>query len=148
MLILIVDALTCICSISDIPLLIRCFRDHLLITVSANTCFLLLRVVFFLFCTPATSHLSSLPIPVKSKCWMERMSTTNYCQLWTPSQTKYATAPPPTLSSGPLVSQSWALQPCQPVRQTQQTCRQTLQRTCSVLDVLWCEEWACSSSAE
>lgn len=46
------------------------------------------------------------------------------------------TTPPPTLSSGPFVSQSWASHPCQPVRQTHQTCRQTLQRASSVLDVL------------
>lgn len=44
--------------------------------------------------------------------------------------------PLPPFLAGPLVSQSWALQPCQPVRQTHQTCRQTLQRASSVLDVL------------
>lgn len=44
--------------------------------------------------------------------------------------------PYPPFLVGPLVSQSWTLQPCQPVRQTLQTCRQTLQRTSSALDVL------------
>lgn len=93
-----------------------------------------------MFAIPVTSHhfLAFFPITVKSKCWMEKMSTTNYCQLWSRSLRKTARPPPPpTLSSGPRVSQGWALQPCQPVRQTHQTCRQTLQRTSSVLDVLW-----------
>lgn len=90
--------------------------------------------------SPQASHrfLVLFQIAVKSKYWMEKMSTTNYCQLWSQSLRKSTRPPPPpTLSSGPLVSQSWALQPCQPVRQMHQTFRQTLQRTCSVLDVQW-----------
>lgn len=49
---------------------------------------------------------------------------------------EYPTSTPPARSSGPPVSQGWASRPCQPVRQTHQTCRQTLQRASSVLDVL------------
>lgn len=60
----------------------------------------------------------------KSKCWMERTSTTNYCQPWSRSPRRSTRPPPPpSPSSGPPVSQGWASRPRQPVRQTRQTCK-------------------------
>ncbi|TKS67228.1 hypothetical protein D9C73_001449 [Collichthys lucidus] len=47
------------------------------------------------------------PAKFKSKCWMEKMSTTNYCQLRSQSpRMSTRLPPPPTLSSGPLGSAS------------------------------------------
>lgn len=107
-----------------------------------NACCFALRLLL-------TPFVVFLPITVKSNCWMEKMSTTNYCQPPSQSPRRRRTAPPPALSSGPLVSQSWALQPCQPVRQqTHQTCRQTLQRTSVALDVLWYVEQVAAGQNE
>lgn len=146
MLILIVEGLTCICTINYLLAQIMMLRTMpvCLIAASANIVFCS-KCLFYpilktqYHCIPVSSHhfLFFFHITVKSKCWMEKMSTTNYCQLWSQSLRKsMRPPPPPALSSGPLVSQSWALQPCQPVRQTFQTYRQTLQRTSSLLDVL------------
>lgn len=140
MLILIVEGLTCICTINDILVQLSMLKKtHAPHRCICKYCFYSKCLGFFSVSQLLLTTLSSLfPITVKSKCWMEKMSTTNYCQPWSQSLRKSTRPlPPPTLSSGPPVSQSWALQPCQPVRQTHQTCRQTLQRTSSVLDVLW-----------
>lgn len=108
-----------------------------LIAASANIVFVL-RVYFVAVwnLTVSVPRLTSrhfllvFHVTVKSKCWTGKMSTTNYCQRWSRSLRRSTRPPPPpALSSGPPVSQSRALQPCQPVRQTQPTCRQTLQRT-------------------
>lgn len=100
MLILIVEDLTCICTINDTLIQLRIHKNTCghPITVSTNT---------------VLSFPSFFPIPVKSKYWMEKTSTTNYCQLWSQSPRKSARPPPPPpiLSSGPFVSQSWTSAP-------------------------------------
>lgn len=76
-------------------------------------------------------------ITVKSKCWMEKMSTTNYCQLWSRSLRKSTQPPPlPTLSSWAPRQSELNLTTMSAGKTTLQTCRQTLQRTSSALDVL------------
>lgn len=100
MLILIAEDLTCICKINDTSIQLRTHKNTCghPITVSTNT---------------VLSFRSFFPIPVKSKYWMEKTSTTIYCQLWSQSPRKSARPPPPPpiLSSGPFVSQSWTSAP-------------------------------------
>ncbi|XP_038157109.1 myosin-IIIb [Cyprinodon tularosa] len=55
-------------------------------------------------------------ITVKSKCWTERTSTTNYCRLWSRSLRKSTRLnPTPPFPTGPLSVSAEALHPCQPV---------------------------------
>lgn len=119
-LILIVEDLTCICTINDTLIQLR---------IHKNTCGHPIPV--------STNTVLSFPIPVKSKYWMEKMSTTNYCQPWSQSQRKSARPPPPLPSflAGLSSVRAEPQHPCQLVRQMHQTCGQTLQRTSSVLDV-------------
>lgn len=77
-------------------------------------------------------------ITVKSKCWTERMSTTNYCLPWSRSPRKSTRPPPPPPPRlppfPPGLSSVRAELHVHVSRQTHQ--RQTLQRASSVLEVL------------
>lgn len=105
MLILIVEGLTCICTINDILVQISMLKrtPESLIAASANIVFIFQLPILShnenpvsLLCITVTSQhfLFFFHITVKSKCWMEKMSTTNYCQLWSQSLRK-TTRPPP-----------------------------------------------------
>lgn len=95
MLFLIVEGLTCICPINDVLIQI-CVLKKTPHRRSCKYCFYSTSRLL----NPSYFFLSLLS--VKSKCWMEKMSTTNYCQLWSQSPRKSTRLPPPpTLSSGP-----------------------------------------------
>lgn len=76
------------------------------IRTPVDTPSLFLQILFYPFAP-------SFHILVKSNYWMEKTSTTNYCQLWSQSPRKSARPPPPPpiLSSGPFGSQSWTSAP-------------------------------------
>lgn len=105
-----------------------CFYSACLVSTRRLFCLLSVNVsLTFLY---PLSHLSQIKLLDGEDEYYKLLSTVESIP-----EEEYTTSPPPALSSGLPVSQSWALQPCQPVRQTHQACRQTLQRTSSVLDV-------------
>jgi len=135
--ILIVEDLTRICPINDILLRSSVLKTtpERIIAASANIVFAW-NICFFShhenlitalcptnFSSCLPSHHSQIKVLDGEDEYYKLLSTVESIP-----EEEHGNAPPPTLSSGPLVSQSWASQPCQPVRQTRQTCRQTLQR--------------------
>lgn len=96
MLILIVEGLTCICTINDILILISMLKKCMnASSLYLQILLLILNVEFHTSSIPVTSqHFHFFPIAVKSKSWMEKMSTTNYCQPWSQSLRKSARPPP------------------------------------------------------
>lgn len=69
-------------------------------------------LIFFTILCPVSPHRLPSPIADKSKCWMGKTSTTNYCQPWSRSPRRSTRPPPPPArSSGPPVSQGLSLAP-------------------------------------
>lgn len=136
MLILIVEGLTCICTINDILIHISPLKK------TPHRCICDCRFYpkwVFIHSIPEfdPGHFSPLSLLLLLLCHHSQIKVLDgedeYYKLLSTVESipeeECATTPPPTL-------QSWASHPCQPVRQTHQTCRQTLQRASSVLDVL------------